>query len=79
MIGPSTQWMLDENLLRCPACVSGPERPADKEDPGHLELVKDKWLVCVDCGRKYPVENDIPQMLIETGDKNRSTPVEELT
>ena len=78
MIGPSTQWMLDENLLRCPACVSGPERPADKADPGHLELVKDKWLVCVDCGRKYPVENDIPQMLIETGDQNRNTPVDGL-
>ncbi len=41
-------------------------------------MVKDKWLVCLDCGRKYPVEDDIPQMLIEIGDKHRETPVEEL-
>ncbi len=78
MIGPSTQCMLDENLLRCPACVSGPERPVDKADPGRLAVVKDKWLVCVDCGRKYPVEDDIPQMLIEVGDRHRSTAVDEL-
>ena len=80
MIGPSTQWMLDENILRCPSCVSDPNRPQEpeKSDPGCLELVRDKWLVCRDCGRKYPVEDDIPQMLIEIGDKHRNTPVEEL-
>ena len=41
------------------------------EDPGRLELVKDVWLVCQvpDCGRKYPVVDDIPDMRIETGDK----------
>jgi len=78
MIGPSTQWMLDEDILRCPACVSGPARDPDKEDPGRLDVVKNKWLVCQDCGRKYPVEDDIPQMLIEIGDKHRSTPVEQL-
>lgn len=78
MIGPSTQWMLDVNLLRCPACVSGPDRPPEKADPGRLEVVQGRWLVCVDCGRKYPVEDDIPQMLVETGDQYRGTPVEEL-
>jgi len=78
MIGTSTQWMLDEDILRCPACVSDPERDPENKDPGRLDVVKNKWLVCRDCGRKYPVEDDIPQMLIEIGDKYRHTPVEEL-
>jgi uncharacterized protein YbaR (Trm112 family) len=78
MIGPSTKWMLEQDILRCPSCVSGPDRPPDKLDPGRLDVVKDKWLVCIDCGRKYPVKDDIPQMLIEIGDEHRSTPVEEL-
>jgi hypothetical protein len=36
-----------------------------------LKLVKDTWLVCQepDCGRKYPILDDIPVMLIEEGDK----------
>ena len=78
MIGPSTQWMLDEDILRCPACVSDPSRVPGDKDMGRLDVVKGKWLVCRNCLRKYPVEDDIPQMLIEIGDKQRTTPVEEL-
>jgi uncharacterized protein YbaR (Trm112 family) len=66
-------------ILRCPACVSGPEpRPGD--DPGRLKLVNEVWLVCQEpgCGRKYPILDDIPRMLIEIGDKYVATPVEEL-
>lgn len=66
-------------ILRCPHCVSGPTRkPGD--DPGQLELVNEVWLVCQepDCGRKYPIIDDIPRMLIEIGDKYVDTPVEEL-
>jgi uncharacterized protein YbaR (Trm112 family) len=67
-------------ILRCPYCVSGETRkPGD--DPGRLELVRDgQWLVCqeADCGRKYPIREDIPVMLIEEGDKWLDTPVEEL-
>jgi uncharacterized protein YbaR (Trm112 family) len=50
-------------ILRCPACVR------DKE--GALKLVHDTWLICQepDCGRKYPILDDIPVMLIEEGDK----------
>lgn len=66
-------------ILRCPYCVSGPTRKPGN-DPGRLELVRDGWLVCQepDCGRKYPIKEDIPVMLIEEGDKWINTPVEEL-
>jgi hypothetical protein len=48
-------------ILRCPACV--------REREGMLDLVHDAWLVCRDCGRKYPVVDKIPVMLIDEGDK----------
>ena len=66
-------------ILRCPYCVSGPTR-REGPDPGRLVLIKDTWLVCQEngCGRKYPIKDDIPVMLIEEGDKYRNTPVEEL-
>ena len=66
-------------ILRCPACVSGPNR-RQGPDPGRLVLVKDAWLVCQEpgCNRKYPIKDDIPVMLIEEGDRHCSTPVEEL-
>jgi uncharacterized protein len=66
-------------ILRCPACVSGPTRRRSA-DPGRLELVKDTWLVCQEpgCGRKYPIADDIPVMLIDTGDKWVGTAVDDL-
>jgi uncharacterized protein YbaR (Trm112 family) len=59
-------------ILRCPDCVQ------DKE--GNLKLVKDTWLVCLepDCGRKYPIRDDIPVMLIDEGDKWISVAEEDL-
>ncbi len=53
------------DLLRCPVCV--------KEKTGLLELYRDSWLICQDCGRKYPIWEDIPVMLIEEGDKWQAT------
>jgi uncharacterized protein YbaR (Trm112 family) len=67
-------------ILRCPYCVSGPTRK-EGDDPGQLELVNDgTWLVCKepDCGRKYPIKEDIPVMLIEEGEQWMNTPVAEL-
>lgn len=67
-------------ILRCPYCVSGETRKPGN-DPGRLELVQNgTWLVCLeaDCGRKYPIKEDIPVMLIDEGDKWVTTPVEKL-
>jgi uncharacterized protein YbaR (Trm112 family) len=58
------------DILRCPACV--------REKEGLLELHKDTWLVCKDCGRKYPIVEDIPVMLIDEGDKWVNTAVDQL-
>jgi uncharacterized protein YbaR (Trm112 family) len=66
-------------ILRCPYCVSGPTRKPGN-DPGRLELAHESWLVCQepDCGRKYPIKEDIPVMLIDEGEKWIDTPVEAL-
>lgn len=58
------------DLLRCPACV--------REREGLLVYYRESWLVCTDCGRKYPIKQDIPVMLIDEGDKWVNTPMEEL-
>ena len=58
-------------ILRCPACV--------REKDGLLDLFKDTWLVCRDCGRKYPIRDDIPVMLIDEGDKWVNTAVDALS
>ena len=57
-------------ILRCPACV--------RDHDGLLEYYKESWLICQDCGRKYPVRDDIPVMLIDEGDKWRETAKEDL-
>lgn len=62
------QQLLD--ILRCPNCV--------RETEGLLDYVKESWLVCRDCGRKYPIRQDIPVMLIDEGDKWINTAVEDL-
>jgi hypothetical protein len=63
-----SQDLLD--ILRCPNCV--------RERDGLLKLHKDVWLVCQDCGRKYPILDDIPVMLIDEGDKWIDTALEKL-
>jgi uncharacterized protein YbaR (Trm112 family) len=57
-------------ILRCPACV--------QEKEGLLDFYQETWFICQDCGRKYPIREDIPVMLIEEGDKWVDTPVEDL-
>lgn len=65
--------MLSQDLLevlRCPVCVH--------ENKGLLQLSRDSWLVCQDCGRKYPIVDNIPVMLIDEGDKWVKTSLESL-
>jgi hypothetical protein len=59
-------------ILRCPHCV--------REKPGLLKLEKECWLVCQEpgCGRKYPVRDDIPVMLIDEGSKWMQTSIADL-
>ena len=57
-------------ILRCPACV--------RETEGLLDYIKESWLVCQDCDRKYPIRDDIPVMLIDEGDKWVSVAVDDL-
>ncbi len=57
-------------ILRCPACV--------REKTGLLTLTRESWLICQDCGRKYPIVEDIPVMLIDEGDKWANTAAESL-
>jgi len=45
-------------ILVCPACRTKVE-------------LEDDFLVCHGCGRRYPVRDGIPVMLIEEGDKHR--------
>ena len=47
--------MIDEELLKILAC------PLCKTD---VKLEGDK-LVCVNCGRRYPIKDGIPVMLVE--------------
>lgn len=65
--------MIPEDLLtilRCPACV--------REKSGLLDLYQETWLICQDCGRKYPIVEDIPVMLIDEGDKWQALPADQL-
>jgi len=64
-----SQELLD--ILRCPHCA-----PQGKD--GTLEMVKESWLVCQVCGRKYPIREDIPVMLVEVGEKWMATDVDAL-
>ena len=57
-------------ILRCPHCV--------RDERGLLSLHRDAWLICQDCGRKYPIVDEIPVMLIDEGDKWINTAPEKL-
>jgi uncharacterized protein YbaR (Trm112 family) len=51
--------MLDPELIQMLACPACPERPP-------VKLGEDSsFLICSECGRRYPVEDDIPIMLVE--------------
>ena len=60
------QELLD--ILVCPYCKS------------RLDLHDEKWLLCQnpECRRKYPIQDDIPVMLVEEGSKWKDTDPKDL-
>jgi len=51
--------MIDKDLLAilaCPACQ------------GDVELKNEK-IICIQCGRKYPIRDGIPVMLVDEAQK----------
>lgn len=51
--------MIDEKLLEILAC------PACK---GPVQL-QDDWIVCQECGRRYPIRDGIPIMLVDEAEQ----------
>ncbi len=49
--------MIDADLLAILACPACDNRPPLSESGD--------WLVCEQCGRRYPVVNGIPHLLVE--------------
>jgi uncharacterized protein len=52
--------MIDKELLNILAC------PACKAD---VKLENEK-IVCTGCGKRYPIRDDIPIMLVEEAEEN---------
>lgn len=51
--------MIDQDLLKilaCPACR------------GEVEQ-RDEKIICTKCGRRYPIKNGIPIMLVDQAEK----------
>lgn len=51
------------DILACPACKAHPLGLTAENEEGK-EIVKGK-LKCPKCGRTYPIENSIPNMLVK--------------
>ena len=51
--------VIDKELLDILAC------PLDKEAVSLVSEGGADWLLCSKCGRKYPIRDDIPVMLVE--------------
>ena len=57
--------MVSQDLLEilvCPACKTKVTLEGDAANG---------WLDCASCGRRYPIRDGVPVMLIEEGDKAR--------
>ena len=59
-------------ILRCPACVTSSDEPPEGTDKGKLELRGD-GLVCLQCGRRFKVEDGIPNMLLDEAEMPEKT------
>ena len=63
--------MLDPKLVEILACPACDDRPPVRDEG--------EWLVCESCGRRYPVVDGIPEMLVESAlppdDRERKSPM----
>ena len=75
--------MIDPKLLEilaCPLCKTevklvGNPSIADTPSPaGMVPARSECHLVCVQCGRRYPIREGIPVMLIEEAEQSERTP-----
>lgn len=48
------------DILACPSC----KRPVERAEAAAGDNAQE-WLVCTACGRRYPVRDDIPIMLLD--------------
>lgn len=55
--------MIKQELLELLACPLDDNRP-----PLHLE---GEWLVCAQCGAKFPIKDGIPQLLPENAVRDK--------
>lgn len=66
--------MIDADLLKilaCPFCRGAVEHKAKSggaKDGKPLAETEDK-IICLQCGRKYPIKNGIPVMLVDEAEK----------
>ena len=58
--------MLDQKLLDILACPACDDRPAVRLEGGEL--------ICDECGRAYPIRNDLPVMLADQARLTREQP-----
>jgi len=55
-------------LLGCPRCLTHPEKVPADQPRGKLTLTREQdaaWLLCEQCGRRYPIEDGIPNLLLD--------------
>ena len=55
-------------ILRCPACVTSSDEPPQGTEKGELDLREDR-LICRQCGRRFKIEDGIPNMLLDDAEK----------
>ncbi len=75
--------MIDPRLLEilaCPACKARVRLEADLPAPRHdmqpqvASARQAGWLVCEQCGRRYPIRDGIPVMLVEEAEAPPAAP-----
>jgi uncharacterized protein YbaR (Trm112 family) len=63
--------------MYCPHCIAEFGGRLDEDAP-ELVFYNDYWLIAPLCGRKYPIIDGIPIMMVEEGQKWMRTKIEDL-